>query len=367
MSPRGHHLPRLHARIIRCAAAKTQVQGTRATATQHTSMFKYKHKSGDQKRKRKEEEEKKRENLPKIGSFFKRLAVHPSSVHPSADDEASCSASQPDTLANVTTSKSDSPPATSVSDTPPTNITEEDITDTPSNSDTPPPTTEDIDNTSERESEGQPRSDINGTAAAIASLQKYPTDRGHFSENVDAKTKRYIIAKGSCRPPGPFPRDPTQGNRCFSTTYYTSRTKSGLEIPRTWLCYSPKLDETYCETCWLFADRSVLLGRPAWKTNNWRNLSTRIHSHETSSVHTAACVVYDQWRLHGTIDAEMEKQMIKEASFWRQVLDRLINVTLTLATNNMAFRGHREIIGQMNSGNFLSLVELMAKYDPVLK
>ena len=33
----------------------------------------------------------------------------------------------------------------------------------------------------------------------------------------------------------------------------------------------------------------------------------------------------------------------------------------------MPFRGHRETYGDPNSGNFLSLIELLAHYDPVLK
>lgn len=89
--------------------------------------------------------------------------------------------------------------------------------------------------------------------------------------------------------------------------------------------------------------------------------------HVASSVHTTACVVYGQWHLHGTTDKDLEKDILLEANFWRHVLDRLIHVTLTLAMNNMPFRGHRKILGQMNSGNFLSIIELMAKYDPVLK
>uniref|UniRef100_A0A672HGU4 HAT C-terminal dimerisation domain-containing protein n=1 Tax=Salarias fasciatus TaxID=181472 RepID=A0A672HGU4_SALFA len=60
-------------------------------------------------------------------------------------------------------------------------------------------------------------------------------------------------------------------------------------------------------------------------------------------------------------------QIRLETNYWRQVLDRLINVTLTLATTNMPFRGHRETIGKANSGNFLAIVELTAKYDPVLQ
>ncbi|KAK9954687.1 hypothetical protein ABG768_016736 [Culter alburnus] len=55
------------------------------------------------------------------------------------------------------------------------------------------------------------------------------------------------------------------------------------------------------------------------------------------------------------------------ALFWRQVLERIVNVTLTLASCNLAFRGHREILGQPKSGNFLSIIELLANYDPVLQ
>uniref|UniRef100_H3A7B8 DUF4371 domain-containing protein n=1 Tax=Latimeria chalumnae TaxID=7897 RepID=H3A7B8_LATCH len=51
----------------------------------------------------------------------------------------------------------------------------------------------------------------------------------------------------------------------------------------------------------------------------------------------------------------------------RQVLEHLINVTLTLSMCNLAFRGHREVLGHANSRNFLSIVELLAKYDLVLK
>uniref|UniRef100_H3AP21 DUF4371 domain-containing protein n=1 Tax=Latimeria chalumnae TaxID=7897 RepID=H3AP21_LATCH len=51
----------------------------------------------------------------------------------------------------------------------------------------------------------------------------------------------------------------------------------------------------------------------------------------------------------------------------KQVLERLINVTLTLSMCNLAFRGHRKVLGHANSGNFLSIVELLAKYNPVLK
>ncbi|XP_077119085.1 zinc finger MYM-type protein 1-like [Ranitomeya variabilis] len=38
-----------------------------------------------------------------------------------------------------------------------------------------------------------------------------------------------------------------------------------------------------------------------------------------------------------------------------------------MAMANMPFRGHREKIGKINSGNFLAIIELLALYDPLLK
>jgi len=198
--------------------------------------------------------------------------------------------------------------------------------------------------------------------------QPYATDRGHFDENVlDAAVKRYIITTGSCKPSGPFPRN--QHNRCFSEGFYHTSTKAGIKLPRSWLCYSPKLDCAYCEPCWLFGDRSSPFYNNAWVKGirDWGHLSEKIELHESSQLHVGACMVYEQWKLHGTIDAQLERDVRNAALFWRQVLERIVNVTLTLATCNLSFRGHRDILGQPNSGNFLAIIELLASYDPVLQ
>uniref|UniRef100_A0A673B287 TTF-type domain-containing protein n=1 Tax=Sphaeramia orbicularis TaxID=375764 RepID=A0A673B287_9TELE len=200
------------------------------------------------------------------------------------------------------------------------------------------------------------------------SLECFPTDRANFAENIqDANIKRYILKVGPCRPKGPFPTD--EDNRCFSESYYTSTTKVGMKIARSWMCYSPKLDCCYCEPCWLFASRNAPYYNNAWVNGikDWKHLSTKIERHESTQIHLGACIVYEQWKLNGTIDAEMERNVRDAALFWRQVLERIVNVTLTLASCNLAFRGHREILGHGNAGNFLSIIELLARYDPVLK
>ena len=50
-----------------------------------------------------------------------------------------------------------------------------------------------------------------------------------------------------------------------------------------------------------------------------------------------------------------------EQSYWRQILDRVVNVTLTLTQGNIPFRGHRENDVEAHQGNFLSIIKLLAK------
>jgi len=41
--------------------------------------------------------------------------------------------------------------------------------------------------------------------------------------------------------------------------------------------------------------------------------------------------------------------------FWKQVLKLLIDIIFTLTSSYISFRGHREIIGETNIGNYSQL------------
>ncbi|GBP39338.1 Zinc finger MYM-type protein 1 [Eumeta japonica] len=69
------------------------------------------------------------------------------------------------------------------------------------------------------------------------------------------------------------------------------------------------------------------------------------------------------------IDQKQQEIFESEEKKWRDVLYRLLNIIQFLAKQNLAFRGHREDIrgdDSGNRGNFLELVHLLAKYDPLL-
>ena len=68
-----------------------------------------------------------------------------------------------------------------------------------------------------------------------------------------------------------------------------------------------------------------------------------------------------------TIDKNIQEQINKEKDHWKKVLLRIIVVVKNLGENNLAFWGKNEKIYEENNGNFLSLIEMIAKFDPVMQ
>lgn len=58
--------------------------------------------------------------------------------------------------------------------------------------------------------------------------------------------------------------------------------------------------------------------------------------------------------------------MYLEVQHWQGVICRVIAIICHLAERNQALRGHTNVLYDPQNGNFLSLVELMAIFDPVM-
>ncbi|KAK5865333.1 hypothetical protein PBY51_016507 [Eleginops maclovinus] len=232
--------------------------------------YNYKHKSGFQKRKQKEELEKERNKLTKIGLFF-QIIPQEREIEIELEQE-----SVPEATVGSSSSLANASPSPSRNSNGEGGYLEERDSEAPAASSV---ACADISGTnSNREDENMEEREI----ISVSTFHEYPTDMGHFPESLDSNVKRYIVSMGSCKPTVPFPRDREQDNGCFTTAYYVCKTKSGLELPWTWLCYSPQLNVAYCEPCWLFATLT-------WKTNNWQNVWRRIHQHETSTAKSCMC------------------------------------------------------------------------------
>ena len=68
-----------------------------------------------------------------------------------------------------------------------------------------------------------------------------------------------------------------------------------------------------------------------------------------------------------TIDKKVQEQIKKEKDHWKKVLLRITAVVKNLGKNNLAFQGKNEKIYQENNGTFLSIIEMIAKFDPVMQ
>ncbi|KAK9694267.1 protein of unknown function (DUF4371) [Popillia japonica] len=73
-----------------------------------------------------------------------------------------------------------------------------------------------------------------------------------------------------------------------------------------------------------------------------------------------------------TIDSLAQSQIEQERQRWRDILERLLAIINFLASHNLAFRGHREKLtsdsdSRETSANFIDLVKLIARFDPVLR
>ena len=99
--------------------------------------------------------------------------------------------------------------------------------------------------------------------------------------------------------------------------------------------------------------------------------SKKLKDHENGISHQTCC---SQWMLlaegirnSSTIDKREMNIFFNERRFWRNVLERLIDIALFLSERNLAFRGSEEVLGSPHNGNFLGIFELLARRDPILK
>ena len=85
-----------------------------------------------------------------------------------------------------------------------------------------------------------------------------------------------------------------------------------------------------------------------------------------------------QLQRSATKDVQLQKQVFAEMQKWKPITERIVEVVLYLAKHNLALRGHRgkeisglsepeeTIVDDVNVGNFLATIRLLAKYDVIL-
>ncbi|XP_065668003.1 52 kDa repressor of the inhibitor of the protein kinase-like [Hydra vulgaris] len=132
---------------------------------------------------------------------------------------------------------------------------------------------------------------------------------------------------------------------------------SGEQILRKWMVYSHEKKSLFCFCCKLFDKNDNLTTKSSFITgfNSWWKLNPKVSDHENSELHI---INLEKWKTlearllqNKTIDAAHQDVMEREKKKWRDILHRLLHITLFLAKQNLPIRGHREDFVSENRGD----------------
>lgn len=178
---------------------------------------------------------------------------------------------------------------------------------------------------------------------------------------------------------GPFNVVQRQGektkgqSRQLTTNWFYKYLPNGERILRKWMIYSPTKKMLFCFCCRLFSTDFKESGTSKFVSgfDKWWKLNPKVPHHEYSEEHLTSLEKWKtlaaQLKSKSTVDALYQQEQDLQRKTWRDVLHRLLDITLFLSKQNLPFRGHRESEVSENRGNFLQLVDLLSHYDPVLK
>ena len=92
-----------------------------------------------------------------------------------------------------------------------------------------------------------------------------------------------------------------------------------------------------------------------------------IRRHERSAVHRDAMIQLLQRSDAGCgVDSELVRQANNERDYWRAVLERVTETIRFMSERGLSFCGSDEVIRFPTNGNYLGILELIAKFDPFL-
>lgn len=166
--------------------------------------------------------------------------------------------------------------------------------------------------------------------------------------------------------PASFPESYQDGcNRRFKPNYYDGK---------PWLVYSANLDAAYCIPCVLFADEPERHNLQALVNTPFRRWSRSkiIKDHGGKKYHISAMIKSKAFittvdRPATKITNVLDNRRLQNIEHNRDMLRHIINVIVYLTKQGMPLRGHDESVDSRNRGNFLELIEVVAKYEPELK
>lgn len=182
-------------------------------------------------------------------------------------------------------------------------------------------------------------------------------------DNLPHDMIEYLIKKGPMQPTkedlpqGKFPTN--KKNRSFQPNWYWKILPGNMYVKRDWLSYSIMNDKIYCHYCIIFGKNI----KKAWVKDGfsaWHKALNCMALHEISESHVTAALKFKLRQSNLPIIPLMREKELQNKMYNREVVKALIDVSLFLAQNCIAFRGHSEGWSNIgNQGNFLELTKVL--------
>ena len=99
-------------------------------------------------------------------------------------------------------------------------------------------------------------------------------------KTIDKKFRALMIEKDAIRFNN-FQFSKDKNSRNFNSSFYERMLPNGEKYDRKWLVYFRDLDKVYCFCCKLFCSSGISQIVDEG-TSDWKNLSSKLKSHETS-------------------------------------------------------------------------------------
>ena len=147
---------------------------------------------------------------------------------------------------------------------------------------------------------------------------------------------------------------------------------------RLWHVYSPELRGGLCKMCVLFDKPHKKLQRGAFVAKAFQKIqrSELIKAHAETDYHKASVAQGSDFKrtlMHPESNVEADKISAQYYQRNKHVLGAIVDAVLLSAKQGLPRRGHRDMkLNEVdestgNRGNFLAIMELIAKYDPIVK
>lgn len=138
-----------------------------------------------------------------------------------------------------------------------------------------------------------------------------------------------------------------------------------------WITGCNKLNKIFCWPCLFFLpNRDTIWLNPGYSDLN--HLSAAVFNHEKTMSHLTAVLdmkTFGDVRIDLMLDSQLKHSVTthnENVTKNRLVLRRLIDMTCFLGMQELSFRGHDETADSVNRGNFIEMMNVLAKYDSIL-